>query len=146
MVLACLLFMKRMSDEADIKSWKYIDDDSEADPDSIDLRQVPLHVRVYELSGPLFFGVADRISDITVKDFTKCLILRMRSVPALDATALRSLEQLCDSCHKKGVVVIFSHVNEQPMNIMKKSGLYGKVGADNFCEHIDAALSRAENI
>lgn len=147
MVLACLLFMKRMSDEADIKSWKYIDDDSEADPDSIDLRQVPLHVRVYELSGPLFFGVADRISsDITLKDFTKCLILRMRSVPALDATALRSLEQLCDTCKKNDVTLIFSHVNEQPMNIMKKSGLFDKVGAENFCEHIDAALERANEL
>ncbi len=146
MVLACLLFMKRMSDEADVKGWKYVDSDSEDDPDSIDLRQVPLQVRVYELSGPLFFGVADKIAEITVKDFTKCLVLRMRSVPALDATALRSLEQLCDDCIKKGVAVVFSHVNEQPLRIIKKSGLYDKVGNENFCEHIDAALSRASEI
>lgn len=148
MILACLLFMKRMSNESDIKGWKYVDPDNESenDPDSIDLRKVPLQVRVYELSGPLFFGVADRIAEITVKDFTKCLVLRMRSVPALDATALRSLEQLCESCIKQNVVVIFSHVNEQPMHIMKKSGLYDMVGAENFCEHIDAALCHASEI
>ena len=90
MILACLLFMKRMSDETDIHSWKYVDDDD--DPDSIALRKVPKHVRVYEISGPLFFGAADQLLDITTKDFTKILILRMRSVPARDATDINAVE------------------------------------------------------
>lgn len=92
MILACLLFMKRMSDETDIHSWKYLDDDN--DPDSLSLRKVSKHVRVYEISGSLFFGAADQLLDISAKDYTKVLILRMRSVPALDATAINALEMV----------------------------------------------------
>lgn len=142
MVLACLLFMKRMSDETDVRGWTYAD--GKEDPDRMSLRHVPKHIRVYEINGPLFFGVADRIADIYVKDYTKCLILRMRSVPAIDTTALIALEKLYEKCKKNGITVVFSHVNEQPMNAMKKAGFIEKAGADNFCGHIDEALKRAE--
>jgi len=142
MVMACVLFMKRMSDESEVKGWKYYDDAD--DPDAIDLREVPQHVRVYEISGPMFFGAADRIAEITLKDFTKCLIIRMRSVPALDATAMHSLEQLYERCEKQDVQIVFSHVNEQPYHTMEKDGFIEKVGADNFCKHIDDALERAK--
>lgn len=101
------------------------------------------HIRVYEINGPLFFGVADRIADIYVKDYTKCLILRMRSVPAIDTTALIALENLYEKCKKNGITVVFSHVNEQPMNAMKKAGFIEKAGADNFCGHIDEALKES---
>ena len=144
MVLACILFMKRMSDETDIKGWKYIDDEN--DPDSLSLRQVPKYVRVYEISGPLFFGVAGQMMDITVKDFTKCLILRMRSVPALDASAMHSLEEIYEKCEKKGITMIFSHVNEQPMNTLRKANFVKRVGEENFCPHIDDALKRAQDL
>lgn len=140
MVLACLLFMKRMSEETEVEGWKYVDDDH--DPDSINLREVPKNIRVYEMSGPLFFGAADKITGIYTKDFNNCLILRMRSVNAIDATAMHALEMLYDNCQKKQVTLIFSHVNEQPMTAMKKAGLYDKVGAENFCEHIDEALAK----
>ncbi len=144
MVVACLLFMKRMSDETDVKSWKY--EENEDDPDSINIRQVPLQVRVYEISGPLFFGAAGRLAEISVKDFTKVLIIRMRAVPALDATAMNSLVSLCDTCEQKGIKLVFSHVNEQPMRIMEKGGFVDRVGRDNFCAHIDDALERAANL
>lgn len=144
MVLACLLFMKRMSDETDIRGWKYIEEAD--DPEGISMRHVPLHIRVYEINGPLFFGAADRIASIHIKDFTKCLILRMRSVPAIDTTALISLETLYEKCQKNGITLIFSHAAEQPLNAMKKAGFYDKVGAENFCPNIDAALARAQDV
>ncbi|MBE5878474.1 MAG: STAS domain-containing protein [Lachnospiraceae bacterium] len=144
MVLAAILFMKRMSDVTDVQSWKYIDDENDAD--HIDLKVVPQHTRVYELSGPLFFGVADKIMKISLDNEQKCLVLRMRSVNAIDATAMRNLDKIRHACRKKGITLILSHVNEQPMNVMKKSGFYDKVGADNFCEHIDDALKRAESL
>ena len=144
MILTALLFIKRMSDETSVKGWEYVDEDSDAD--SVELKVIPKNVRVYEISGPLFFGVADKILDITLKDYTKCLILRMRSVPAIDATAMNYLEDLEEKCYKSGVKLIMSHVNLQPMKIMKKSGFYGKVGRDNFCANIDEALKKASKV
>ena len=144
MVMACVLLMKRMADESSVKGWEYIDPDN--DPDSIELKKVPKNVRVYEISGPMFFGAADRITDITLKEFTKVLVIRMRAVPALDATAMHSLEQLYDKCDKNGVKMVFSHVNEQPMKTMQKDGFVKRVGEENFCPHIDDALKRAEEI
>jgi SulP family sulfate permease len=146
MIAACVLFMKRMSEEASIHGWKYELDESENDPAAIELREVPHEVRVYEITGPMFFGVAGLISQISVKDFTKVLIIRMRGVPAIDATAMQSLESLVDNCLEKGITVIFSHVNQQPRSIMDKDGLTAKVGEKNFCAHIDAALDRAKEI
>lgn len=141
MILACLLLLRRMSEESEVKSWKYMEDEN--DPDSIMLRKVPKHVRVYEISGPMFFGAADRIATISVKDFTRCLVIRMRAVNALDATAMHSLEELYDKLSKKHIAVVFSHVNEQPMHVMQKAGFVEKVGSENFCAHIDEALERA---
>lgn len=141
MVLAAMMFMKRMSDETSVNGWKYIDD--ETDEDSIDLKVVPKDVRVYEISGPLFFGAADKIPAIILKDYTRCLILRMRAVPSLDSTALNALEVLLEKCKKQNVRLILSHVNEQPLQAMKKSGFYTAVGEENFCAHIDEALGIA---
>ena len=144
MVLACLLFIKRMSEETHVDSWTYVDDDT---PDVDEhLRRLPLQIRVYEITGPLFFGAADAIEHIVVKDFTPCLILRMRSVPALDSTALNALQNLTKVCESKGITLVFSHVNEQPMKVMVKSGFVDLVGKDNFCPNIRAALEYAEKI
>ena len=142
MILAAMLFMKRMSEETTVKGWKYVD--AENDADSLDLKVVPKDVRVYEVSGPLFFGAADKILDVTVKDYTRCLILRMRAVPAIDATAMNSLESLYKKCEKQGVRLILSHVNPQPLSAMKKSGFYKTLGQENFCAHIDDALVEAQ--
>lgn len=141
-VMACILFMKRMSDETNIESWKYIQEANE--DDGVNLRDVSKHISVYELNGPLFFAVAGQISMIKLKSYTKCVVLRMRSVTSVDTDALRMLEEFVKKCSKKGITVIFSHINEQPRKAMKKSGLYSLVKKENFCENIDKALERAE--
>ena len=144
MVLACLLFIKRMSEETHVDSWVYNDDDT---PDIDEhLRKLPLQIRVYEITGPLFFGAADAIEHIVVKDFTKCLILRMRSVPALDSTAMNALQNLVKICESKGITLVFSHVNEQPMRVMQKAGFVELVGKENFQASISDALKRAEEV
>ena len=144
MVLACLLFIKRMSEETHVDSWVYTDDDT---PDIDEhLRKLPLQIRVYEITGPLFFGAADAIEHIVVKDFTKCLILRMRSVPALDSTAMNALQNLVKICESKGITLVFSHVNEQPMRVMQKAGFVELVGKENFQANISEALKRAEEV
>lgn len=144
MVLACLLFIKRMSEETKVNGWTYVDDDT---PDVDEhLQKLPLQIRVYEISGPLFFGAASVIEEIAVKDFTKCLVLRMRSVPALDSTALNALKDLVQVCKSKGITIVFSHVNDQPMKVMEKAGFIELVGKENFQLNISAALDRAEEI
>lgn len=145
MVLAAMLFMKRMSDVTSVEGWKYIEDDEE-DPDSLSLRQVPEKVLVYEISGPMFFGAADKILDISVGEKDEVLILRMRSVGAIDATALHSLELLYEDCKKKKITLILSHTNEQPMHMMEKAGFDQKIGREHFCKHIDDALEKAAEI
>ena len=144
MILAAMLFMKRMSEVTEVEGWKYIDDEN--DPDSITLRVVPKNTVVYEVSGPLFFGAADKILNISLEDDDNILILRMRSVTALDATAMHSLEELYTKCKKKNITLILSHVNEQPMRTMKKAGFDKLVGEENFCSHIDDALKRAGDL
>ena len=144
MVLACLLFNKRMSEETHVDSWTYVDDDT---PDiNENLKKLPLQIRVYEITGPLFFGAADAIEHIVVKDFTKCLVIRMRSVPALDTTAMNALKNLAKVCQAKGIAMVFSHVNEQPMHVMEKAGFVEIIGEENFRPNISAALERAEEI
>lgn len=144
MVLACLMFMKRMSDETDVKSWKYVNPDQADGSD--DLMEVPESVTVFEITGPLFFGAADRIERIVTRKQTKYLIVRMRSVSALDVTAFNAIEALFVKCQKKDITLILSHVNEQPMRVMEKAGFVEKVGADNFCENINAAMERAKSL
>ena len=144
MVLACLLFIKRMSEETKVNGWTYVDEDT---PDVDEhLQKLPLQIRVYEISGPLFFGAASVIEEIVVKDFTTCLVLRMRSVPALDSTALNALKDLVQVCKSKGITVVFSHVNDQPMKVMEKAGFIELVGEENFQPSISAALDRAEEV
>lgn len=144
MIMACVLFMKRMSDESVVSGWRYYD--PEEDPDGIDLKELPKHVRVYEISGPMFFGDADRLAEVHFKDFTEVIIFRMRGVPALDASAMHAMEQLFDRCKEANIQMVFSHVNEQPMKTMEKCGFVDKVGKENFKPHIDDAIAWASNI
>jgi SulP family sulfate permease len=133
-----------MSDVTEVEGWKYVDDEDDAD--SLSLRVVPENTVVYEISGPLFFGAADKILKISLNEETNCIILRMRSVNAIDATAMHNLEQLYDSCRAKNITLLFSHVNEQPMQVMNKDGFVEKIGSDKFCPHIDDALAKAQEI
>lgn len=173
MVLSCLLFMKRMSDEMGVRSWLHVEEVEEqkreeeeasrgakrtmsveeaqlkAAAEEINpakLRQIPMELAVYELTGPLFFGAADRINQIEVNEVTRCLILRMRAVPAADSTAMNSMTALCERCKKNGVTLIMSHVNEQPMRAMEKAGFVDLVGRENFCRNIEEALDHADKV
>ena len=143
-VLAALLFMKRMSDVTQVEGWKEVDEEN--DPDSITLRVIPEHTVVYEFSGPMFFAAAGKILNISFKEDTRILVIRMRSVNAIDATAMHNLEQLYEDCKKKGIQIILSHVNEQPMSVIHKAKLDEKIGLENFCSHIDLALERAKKL
>lgn len=149
MVLAALLFMKRMADVTETRSW--IDDEDETDetndPDHISLKKIPDNTRVYEINGPMFFAAADKFNYVLDNDNTiDVLCIRMRNVPAIDASGVTALSKIVDFCQKKNIEVVFSHVNEQPMKAIRKAGLVKKVGRDNFCGHIDAALIRAEQL
>jgi len=140
-VLATILFMKRMSDVTEVQGWKY---DEDNDKDHIRFKKVPENTLVYEITGPMFFGASDKMREV-IKDAKNCnLILRMRSVPAVDATALHTFENILKICKEKNIKLIMSHVNQQPMDTLKKSGIYDEIGEENFCANIDEALQKAE--
>ena len=147
MVLAAFLFMKRMSDVADVKSWVYIDDvDANEISEHTDLKYVPKNTMVYEISGPMFFGATSDYLAFANEKHKNVLILRMRNVPAMDITGLDTLEEAYNTCRKKGITLLLSHVNEQPLHVMEKAGFVEKLGAENICDNIDAALARAESL
>ncbi|MTK09126.1 MAG: STAS domain-containing protein [Hungatella sp.] len=142
-LFASLLFMKRMADVTEVSSWKYLEDE-ENSSESIDLKPVPKHVAVFEVSGPMFFGAAEKISQLIIEEGKRVLILRMRSVPAMDATALKSLEKLNQNLKRKHVTLILSHVNDQPMSMMERAGFLESVGRENLAGCIDEALLMAK--
>jgi len=144
LIIALVLFMKKMSDETDVRGWKVVNDEN--DPDAIRLKNVPKDTMVYEITGPIFFGAADKVARVISQSRTKVVILRMRSVPVIDATGIHSFEALIKTCHKKGITLIFSHVNTKPMKFFHKAGIFQKVGKENFCDNIDQALNRAKEI
>ena len=144
-MLTAFLFLKRMADVTTVESWKYLEEEEE-DPDGIDLREVPKHTEVFEICGPMFFAASDKLLSIAPEDRCRCLILRMRSVSAIDATAMHRLEQLLEHCNRRHITLVLSHVNEQPMSVIEKSTFLDKLGKDNFCIHIDDALKRAEQV
>ncbi len=145
-VLAALLFMKRMADTADVKVWKYIEDPDVTEGEAEKLRALSHSIRVFEISGPMFFAAADRIMQVNSDKKTRAIVIRMRSVPAIDVSALRSLRDLAERCKKKKIVLIFSHVNEQPMSVMKKAEFFDFVGEENFKSNIVEALEYAEKV
>lgn len=140
-VLATVLFMKRMADVTDVHGW--ISDEEAGD---IRFKKIPENTLVYEITGPLFFGAADKIADLVNEAKEGAVILRMRSVPAIDATGLHGFSRIVKACKKKGITLIMSHVNEQPMKALVKSGMYDMIGVENFCANIDEALERAEKL
>ncbi|MDD3361568.1 MAG: SulP family inorganic anion transporter [Hespellia sp.] len=149
MVVAAVLFMKRMADTTELRGWKYMDEvENRNDPDNIKLRAVPKGTMVYEIEGPMFFGAADKFLDIATASThtTKVIILRMRGVPAMDATALHTLRSVYATCKKKNITLIFSHTQDQPLSMMQKAKFYDEVGPENFRENIDAALVYAGEV
>jgi len=126
MILACVLFIKRMSDETKVNT---------AEPCAL-----PEGVKVYSIRGAMFFGASGKVSEITA-DGAKTLIIRMESVPAMDATAMNAFDELNERCEKGGVRLIFTEVNEQPMRAMEKAGFAEKIGRENICRDMTAALA-----
>lgn len=143
-VLAALLFMKRMAETADIKAWKYTDSPDITPGEAEKLRDIPHSISVFEICGPMFFAAADQILNINSNHHTKVVVIRMRSVPAIDASAMRSLHELANRAKRKNITLVFSHVNEQPMRVMEKDGFIGLVGKENFHHNIVDALDYAE--
>ena len=115
---------------------------------SISSRRVPAGVEVYEVNGPFFFGVADKVKDVlrTVVGKPKAFILRMRNVPAMDATGIHALLDLRRKCQREGSTLILSEIHTQPLFALDRSGHYEEFGRDNITAHIDDALNRARSI
>ena len=147
-VMAAMLFLMRMSNVTEVKSWKYLgeDIDEKNDPMALKYKVVPKNTLVYEIIGPMFFAAADKFLDISFEPGVKVLIIRMRGVPAMDVTALRSLKKIHATCKKRGITLLLSHVQEQPYAMMAKAGFVYEIGEDNFCANIDAALEKAGEI
>ena len=145
MVMAALLFMKRMADVTEAHAWVDVDDE-DTDPDNILLKKIPKNTRVFEINGPMFFAASDKYKYVLSDKNIDVLCIRMRNVPAMDATGAEALLRIVKRCERHNVKVVFSHVNEQPMRVMTKAGFIERIGKENFCDHIDTALIRAEEL
>ena len=147
MVLAAFLFLKRMSDIAEVRQWTYIgSSEDEKLSEDVDLKYVPKNTIVYEVFGALFFGAANVFTSFKHEEGKNVLILRMRNVPVMDISGVEALEEILETCKKRNLTLILSHVNEQPYHVMEKAGFVEKIGAENICENIDASLERAEKL
>jgi SulP family sulfate permease len=150
MVLAAMLFMKRMVEVTNVGALaeELKDGEEQSDPNAIYRRQVPPGVEIYEINGPFFFGVADRIKD-TLKGLERpprVFILRLRRVNAIDATGMHALDEFHDKCRRQGTRLLLSGVHAQPMIAAAKYGLLNKIGGENMFGNIDDALQAAREI
>lgn len=151
MVLAAMLFMKRMIEVTNVGALRDEIAETEAesgDPNALAVRDIPKGVEVFEINGPFFFGVADRLKD-TLRGLErppKVFILRMRKVTAVDATGLHALNEFHDKCRKQGTQLLLSGVHAQPMFAMAKYELLDKIRESNMFGNIDDALDRAREI
>ncbi|MFT4145904.1 MAG: SulP family inorganic anion transporter [Mobilitalea sp.] len=148
LLMAAILFVKRMSDVTDVQRWREdMTDSLDDEGNETELKPIPRHTVVYEINGPMFFGAADKFLKISIADpKIHTIILRMRSVTAMDINALNALQKVLKSCQKKNVTLLLSHVQEQPYRMMQKAGFDKEVGLENFCANIDKALERAKQI
>jgi SulP family sulfate permease len=149
-VLAAFLFMQRMSEVAQVNSLTgSLEEEEDLDnPRAISKRVVPPGVEVFEIFGSLFFGAIERFKDAMrrVEKAPKVLIIRMRMVPAVDATGLQVLEDVLERTRREGGTLMLTGVAEQPLRAMEQSGFMKKLGSENVMENIDAALQRAREI
>ncbi len=145
-VLSALLFMRRMSEVTQAGYLASLEDlDETRDPGALALREVPEGVAVFEIDGPFFFGAADKFKTAVnrIDRAPRVLVLRLRHVPAIDATALRALEDVCLRSARSGTQVVLSGVQPGPLATLQRAGIVDLVGSDNVTEDIDAALARA---
>ena len=151
LVIACVLFMRRVMETTEISVIKdEIDPNKESDLEVHEEHLiVPEGVEVYEINGPYFFGIATKFEEMMANmgECPKVRIIRMRKVPFIDSTGVHNLTNLCEMCKKDNIQVVLSGVNEKVHNVLEKTGfLYTLVGKDNICPNINAALERAKEI
>lgn len=152
LIIACLLFMRRMSETTDVhvisNEINPDDEDSDMHLGNIEHLTIPKGVEVYEINGPYFFGAGNRFEEImaTLGDRPQVRIIRMRKVPFVDSTGIHNLTNLCEMSQKEGIQIVLSGVTEKVHSQLNKAGFYDIVGQDNICSHIDIALDRAKEI
>jgi sulfate permease, SulP family len=154
MVLASMLFMKRMAEVSNISAItrEFSDSDEELgelkDPNAVASRELPPGVEVYEVNGPLFFGVADRLKDTlrTLERPPRVFVLRMRRVPAIDASGLHALDEFYEKCHRQGTKLLLSGVHAQPLVAFHRARFDERLGPDSMFGSLDDALDRAREI
>lgn len=144
LLIALVLFMKRMADITHIRTWSKADELAASDNGR--LKAIPDRTAVYEIDGPMFFASADKFGAIPIKDGVQVMILRMRNVPAMDSTATKTLFAVLDACKEKQIQLLISHANEQPLSVMTKSGFVDALGQENLLPNIDAALETAQRL
>lgn len=154
MVLASLLFIKRMTEvtglgaiEAELTDQPE-DLTGETDPNSLIRRNVPAGVEVFEINGPFFFGVADRLKDVlhALEGPPRVFILRMRRVTAIDASGMHALDEFFSKCKRQGTVLLLSGVHAQPMFALARYGLLDKIGEAGLFGNIDDTLDAAREL
>jgi len=149
-VLAAFLFMRRMTEATQVGFVTQMldEDENPNDPLALSRREVPVGVEVFEVAGPFFFGATDKFNDAlgTVEKKPRVLILRLRHVLTLDATALQALENVHAKALRDGTVLILSGVHAQPLVVLERSGLLKQIGEDNVLGNIDHALDRARQV
>lgn len=149
-VLAVFLFMRRMASVTNVEVIRreFSDEDDKSDPNSIEKKEVPHDVEVYEINGPFFFGATTKFQEALRESRSKpkILIIRMRNVPVIDASGIHTIEQVWHDSKKEGIEIIFSGVHTQPLFAFTQAGFLDTVGEKNFYGNIDDALDRAREI
>ena len=151
LIIACLLFMKRMSETTDVKAITEeidLNQDAEFSTGNLDHLIIPQGVEVYEINGPYFFGAGNKFEEIMASfgDRPKVRIIRMRKVPFVDSTGIHNLTNLCEMSKKEGILIVLSGVREKVNGQLEHAGFYHLIGEENICSHINLALKRANEI
>lgn len=151
LIIACLLFMRRMAETTDVKViMNEIDPNDELDITKGNLEHltIPDGVEVYEINGPYFFGAGNRFEEIMASfgNRPKVRVIRMRKVPFVDSTGIHNLTNLCVMSQKEGIQIVLSGVNPTVQQVLEKSGFNELIGNNNICSHINIALERAKDI
>lgn len=149
LIIACLLFMKRMSETTDVKVvMDEISEESDISSGNLEHLTIPKGVEVYEINGPYFFGAGNRFEEIMASfgDRPKVRIIRMRKVPFVDSTGIHNLTNLCTMSKNEGIEVVLSGVSEKVHSQLNKARFYDLLGERNICSHIDIALQRAREV
>lgn len=149
-VIACLLFMRRMAETSDVQQVRDIDVEEESDLQSQHDEHliVPQDIEVYEINGPFFFGAGNKAEELMTRFREKpsVRIIRMRKVPFIDSTGVHNLSNICIASKQQGIDVVLSGVNPKVHAVLDKAKLYDIIGEDHICPHIDIALKKAKEL